>query len=210
MSEPLISESDCTFRIVLLGNLGVGKSSLISRFTDNVFDEDQLSTVAVDYKLKQIQVDNTFMRIQVWDTAGSEKFRSIARSYYRGCQGFMIVYDITNEESFKDIEIWLLEIEKYGDGQLDRPILIIGNKSDMEEKRKVSFEDAQKKYSNRSNFRLTEASARTNYNVQALFVEISQQYLNVMAGRLPQKKKSTKTFSMNSTQKKKKSFKCCK
>jgi len=140
--ETVTDESFFLFKILVIGDSSVGKSSLLLRFSDNTFSSNFLATIGVDFKLKAINVGDLSVKLQIWDTAGQERFRNITRSYYRGAHGIMLVYDVTNEQSFKNIEFWLKEVGKYASPNVYK--ILIANKCDLIEDRVVSVEDGKK------------------------------------------------------------------
>merc|ERR1712112_94651 len=120
-----------TLKILIIGDSGAGKSSLLLRFTDDTFDPEQAATIGVDFKVKTLNVDGNRAKLAIWDTAGQERFRTLTPSYYRGAQGVIVVYDVTNRESFSKIENWLTELETYSTNQ-DLVKMLVGNKCDLE------------------------------------------------------------------------------
>lgn len=162
---------DYLFKILLVGDSGVGKSAMLSRYVDEIYTEEFISTVGVDFKIKTVDIHNQVCKIQVWDTAGQERFKSITSVYYKGANGCIMVYDITNKDSFNNIHNWLLELEKYA--PKDIPILLVGNKSDMTKQRMVSEEDGiqlAKDY----NLDFVETSAKDNNNIDTAFLSLSE------------------------------------
>lgn len=162
---------DYLFKILLVGDSGVGKSAILSRYVDEIYTEEFISTVGVDFKIKTIDIHNQVCKIQVWDTAGQERFKSITSVYYKGANGCIMVYDITNKNSFNNIHNWLIELEKYS--PKDIPILLVGNKSDMTKERMVSEEDGiqlAKDY----NLDFVETSAKKNDNIDTAFLSLSE------------------------------------
>ena len=136
-----MQDYDYIQKILLIGDSGVGKSSIVLRFTENTYNESYISTIGVDFKVKKLIIDNNVVKIQLWDTAGQERFKTITFSYYRGSHAVIIVFDITSRESFMNIEAWLEEIYKFCDKKKIK-IIIIGNKKDLENTRKVSYDEA--------------------------------------------------------------------
>ena len=123
-----VVQHDYLFKLLLIGDSGTGKSSLIMRFADDSFNASFISTIGVDFKIKTFNVDGSKIKMQIWDTAGQERFRTIVSSYYRGAHGIIVVYDVTDRQSFCKIQHWLKEIENYGTDSVCK--LIVGNKCD--------------------------------------------------------------------------------
>ena len=126
---------------MLIGNSAVGKSSLLLRFSDNTFSESFLPTIGVDFKIRTFEMNGKTVKLQIWDTAGQERFKTITSSYYKGAQGIILVYDITDRQSFKDVENWLAEVEKHASENVIK--LLVGNKCDLESARAVTFEEGK-------------------------------------------------------------------
>ena len=162
-------------KIVLLGDAGVGKSSLVLRFVTNSFDKYSESTIGASFMSKLIMVDGNPIKYQIWDTAGQEKYHSLAPMYYRGAAAAIIVYDITRAASFQTLKNWVRELQQLGPENI--VIAICGTKSDLEDKREVSTAEARA-YADEIGALFLETSAKLNKNVQDLFVDISR--------RLPQ------------------------
>merc|ERR1712199_129095 len=129
---------DFLFKLLLIGDSGVGKSCLLLRFADDTYQESHISTIGVDFKIRTIQLEGKTIKLQIWDTAGQERFRTITSSYYRGAHGIIVVYDITDEESFNNVKTWLEEILRYACEGVNK--LMVGNKCDLASKRVVSTE----------------------------------------------------------------------
>lgn len=165
------SEYDFLFKFVLIGDSGVGKSSLLIRYVEDTFNENYISTIGVDFKIKTIKIDGKVVKIQLWDTAGQERFRTITSSYYRGAHGIIIVYDVTDQKSFNNINQWILEVTRYAGGDVDK--LIVGNKCESYN-RVISYDDA-KNYAKDLNISFMEASAKKSINVEEIFMTIASQ-----------------------------------
>ena len=133
--------SEITFKILVLGDSNVGKTSLLLSYVDNFFPESHIATIGVEYKLKSITVKNIDVKLQLWDTSGQERFRSITSNFLRNADGIIFVYDITNKKSFDGLKGWIRDAENVGGG-FEK--IIIGNKSDLEGKRQVSLEVLEK------------------------------------------------------------------
>lgn len=134
---------DLIFKTVIIGDSGVGKSNLLSKFLNNSFSSDQKTTVGVEFGAKKLIIDGKNIKAQIWDTAGQEKYRSITNAYYKGAKGALLVFDLTNKDSFDSVDKWLNELKSEGD--INIYIIMIGNKCDLTDERQVSFEDAKLK-----------------------------------------------------------------
>ncbi|KAM3136561.1 hypothetical protein pb186bvf_011364 [Paramecium bursaria] len=161
---------DYLFKILLIGNSAVGKSSLLLRFSDQIFSDSFLPTIGVDFKIRTFDLSGKSVKMQIWDTAGQERFKTITASYYKGAHGIILTYDITDKQSFKDIENWLAEVEKHASENVVR--LLVGNKSDLESKRAVTFEEG-KEFADSLGIKFIEASAKANNNVDKAFMTLA-------------------------------------
>ncbi|EKX73173.1 Ras-related protein Rab1b small GTP-binding protein [Theileria equi strain WA] len=167
-----MKEYDYLFKIIVIGDSGCGKSSLLLRFADNTYSESYMSTIGVDFKIKTVKIDNITIKLQIWDTAGQERFRTITSTYYRGAHGIICVYDVTNKLSFDHItETWLTDIERYATSNVSK--LLIGNKIDLADNRVVTSEEA-KQVAEAHNMNYIEASAKTDSNVEKAFLSIAK------------------------------------
>lgn len=156
---------DFVYKILVIGNSTVGKSSLLSRFVDNIVHENHLATIGVDFKIKTMVVDGKKVKLQIWDTAGQERFRSIVASYYKNADAVILMYDITNRESFREISKWNIELDEYGPSDVVK--ILVGNKSDLDSLRQVTPQEGES-----LEFIFFETSAIKNVNVQAVFDEL--------------------------------------
>lgn len=156
---------DYLFKILLIGNVSVGKSSIFTKFTVNKYSELCTPTIGVDFKINTFKVGNKRVKFQIWDTAGQDRFRSVISSYYRGSHGIIIVFDITNRQSFDDIQTWITQICRYSK---NANIILVGNKIDLENERQISYEEA-KEYAYSLQIPYLEVSAKNDTNVDTIF-----------------------------------------
>lgn len=166
-------EYDHLFKLLIIGDSGVGKSSLLLRFADNTFSGSYITTIGVDFKIRTLEIDGEKVKLQIWDTAGQERFRTITSTYYRGTHGVIVVYDVTNGESFANVKRWLSEIDQNCE-MVNR--ILVGNKNDDPERKVVLTEDAQG-FAERMKIKLFETSAKENINVEEMFNEITRMVL---------------------------------
>ena len=157
---------DFIFKDLLLGNSDVGKSSLLLRYVDSVWSDTFVPTIGVDFKVKTIEIDGKKVKLQIWDTAGQERFRTVVSTYFRGAHGIFLIYDITNRDSFKNLENWLIEIEKNASENVLK--ILIGNKNDLEDERDIASDEG-KAFANRNGMQFIETSAKMNTNVNEAF-----------------------------------------
>lgn len=158
-----------TLKILIIGESGVGKSSLLLRFTEDNFDPEQTLTIGVDFKTKRLTIDGNTVKLAIWDTAGQERFRTLTPSYYRDAQGAILVYDVSNASTFSKLETWLNELETYST-KSNIVKMVVGNKIDMDH-REVSREDGLN-FARRHQTLFIEASAKTRDGVQCAFEEL--------------------------------------
>ncbi|KAI4832200.1 hypothetical protein KUCAC02_015175 [Chaenocephalus aceratus] len=157
---------DYMFKLLIIGNSSVGKTSFLFRFADDSFTSAFVSTVGIDFKVKTIYRNDKRVKLQIWDTAGQERYRTITTAYYRGAMGFLLMYDITSQESFCAVQDWATQIKTYSWGNAQ--VVLVGNKLDLEEDRQVPTEDAHR-LASELGFQFFEASAKDNINVKQVF-----------------------------------------
>jgi len=162
-------EYDYLFKVVLIGDSGVGKSNLLSRFTRNEFNIESKSTIGVEFATRSIQVDNKTIKAQIWDTAGQERYRAITSAYYRGAVGALLVYDLAKHLTYENVERWLKELREHADSNI--VIMLVGNKSDLRHLRAVPTEEARQ-FSEKNNLSFIETSALDSTNVELSFQNI--------------------------------------
>jgi Ras-related protein Rab-1A len=168
----MIKEFDHLYKTVIIGNSGVGKSAILVRFVENQFSEHYLATIGVDFRFKTIQVDGKNVKFQIWDTAGQERFRTITSAYYRGSQGILLVFDLTDPLSFENIcKFWMNEVETYA--EKDAIFFLIGNKSDLNDQRQVP-QDKIKEFCELKNLTYMECSAKEGEKIKEIFVELAR------------------------------------
>mmetsp|Transcript_1812 Transcript_1812/g.4370 ORF Transcript_1812/g.4370 Transcript_1812/m.4370 type:complete len:194 (+) Transcript_1812:56-637(+) len=166
-----MSNRVCHFKLVLLGDTAVGKSCLVVRFVRDEFFEFQEPTIGAAFLTQTVALDDATVKFEIWDTAGQERYRSLAPMYYRGAAAAIVVYDITNQDSFTGAKSWVKELQRRGDPNV--VIALAGNKADLESRRKVEFEEANA-YAEENGILHMETSAKNANNVKALFVEIAK------------------------------------
>jgi len=165
---------DLLFKLLLIGDSGVGKTCILFRFSEDAFNTTFISTIGIDFKIKTIELRGKKIKLQIWDTAGQERFHTITTSYYRGAMGIMLVYDITNAKSFDNIAKWLRNIDEHANEDVER--MILGNKCDMTDKRVISKERGEA-IAREHSIRFLETSAKTNINVEQAFVQLAESIL---------------------------------
>ena len=188
--------------------MAVGKTSVILRYIEGDFSENVMSSIGVDFKTKQLEIDEQYIKLQIWDTAGHEKFRTITTSYYKSAQAIIILYDITEQSSFEHIKYWLIEIEKFAKQGVLK--ILVGNKKDLEEKRQVSKEDVES-FAQQNGIKYIEVSAKNNINIEELFLHIvktlMERHLNAINENLFMSGANNTVVKNNKKKDKKK--KCC-
>lgn len=168
---------DLLFKLLLIGDSGVGKTCILYRFSDDAFNTTFISTIGIDFKIKTIELKGKKIKLQIWDTAGQERFHTITTSYYRGAMGIMLVYDITNAKSFDNIAKWLRNIDEHASEDVEK--MLLGNKCDMAERRVVSRERGEK-IANDHGIRFLETSAKANIQIDKAFYDLAEAILDKM------------------------------
>ncbi|XP_043940541.1 ras-related protein Rab-3D [Protopterus annectens] len=157
---------DCMFKLLIIGNSSVGKTSFLFRYADDSFTSAFVSTVGIDFKVKTVCRNEKRIKLQIWDTAGQERYRTITTAYYRGAMGFLLMYDITNQDSFHAVQDWATQIKTYSWDNAQ--VILVGNKCDLEDDRVVPAEEG-KRLGVELGFDFFEASAKDNINVKQTF-----------------------------------------
>eukprot|EP00252_Welwitschia_mirabilis_P005297 TRINITY_DN15807_c0_g1_i1.p1 TRINITY_DN15807_c0_g1~~TRINITY_DN15807_c0_g1_i1.p1 ORF type:complete len:224 (-),score=42.50 TRINITY_DN15807_c0_g1_i1:160-789(-) len=155
------------FKYIIIGDTGVGKSCLLLQFTDKRFQPVHDLTIGVEFGARMITIDNKPIKLQIWDTAGQESFRSITRAYYRGAAGALLVYDITRRETFNQLASWLEDARQHANSNMT--VMLIGNKCDLSQKRAVTFEEGEE-FAKEHGLIFMETSAKTAQNVEQAFI----------------------------------------
>ncbi|KAK9477638.1 ras family-domain-containing protein [Lipomyces japonicus] len=208
-------EYDYLFKVVLIGDSGVGKSNLLSRFTRDEFNIDSKSTIGVEFATRSISVDSKTIKAQIWDTAGQERYRAITSAYYRGAVGALLVYDISKNNTYENVTRWLKELRDHADSNI--VIMLVGNKSDLKDLRAVPTDEA-KNFAAENNLSFIETSALNSSNVEAAFQNIlTEIYRIVSSKQLDQGAETgprpgegtTISFTRAPEEEKKDSSKCC-
>ncbi|XP_013414952.1 ras-related protein Rab-15 [Lingula anatina] len=176
----MAKQYDVLYKVLLVGDSGVGKTCLICRFAEDEFHNDHLSTIGIDFKLRTILSDDLKVRIQVWDTAGQERYETITKQYYRRAQGVFLVYDITNPTSFYNITKWLNFTREFADSNVS--VMLLGNKSDKAKRRKVTREQGIR-LARDLNIEFCETSAKSRENIDLAFASLAQQITKCQKAR---------------------------
>jgi len=163
---------DLLFKLLIVGDSGVGKSCLLMRFTEDNFTTEFTTTLGIDFKIKTVTVDDKKIKLQIWDTAGQERFRSITSSYYKGAMGVLMVYDCTDEKSFQNVRNWMKNLEEHGPNDVEK--ILIANKVDLESSRVVPTNRAQALADEYNDMKLFEVSAKDSIGVSDAFMHLTK------------------------------------
>jgi len=174
------SNYDYLFKVVLIGDSGVGKSNLLSRFTRNEFNIESKSTIGVEFATRSINVDGKTVKSQIWDTAGQERYRAITSAYYRGAVGALLVYDIAKHATYVNVTRWLKELRDHADSNI--VIMLVGNKSDLKHLRAVPTEEA-KAFASENGLSFIETSALDASNVESAFQNILTEIYRIVSNK---------------------------
>ena len=160
---------DMIFKIVLIGDTSVGKTNILSKYLSNEFDPDSKATVGVEFGTKDFKIGNNIVKVQIWDTAGQERYRSITNAYYKGVKGSLLVYDITNPKTFESLDKWISDLKTNAEEKIS--IVLIGNKTDLEDQRKITTEQGKEK-AEFYKLAFIETSALNGDNIEKAFNEL--------------------------------------
>ncbi|KAJ3708719.1 hypothetical protein LUZ61_012424 [Rhynchospora tenuis] len=200
------NEYDYLFKLLLIGDSSVGKSCLLLRFADDSYVDSYISTIGVDFKIRTVDLDGKTVKLQIWDTAGQERFRTITSSYYRGAHGIIIVYDVTEAESYNNVKQWLNEIDRYASDNVCK--LLVGNKCDLVDSKVVATETAQA-FADSLGIPFLETSAKESINVEKAFLTMSAEIKRRVASQPTGDKKPTTTVQIKGQPLQQKSSSCC-
>ncbi|CAF0939104.1 unnamed protein product [Rotaria sordida] len=182
ITKAINADYDILLKLLLIGDSGVGKSAILTRFSDDSFTDSFISTIGVDFKIHAIENDGKTAKLQIWDTAGQERFRSITHTYYRGAHGIIIVFDVTDAESFDHLHRWLNEIDLHADNNVKK--LLVGNKSDLTSKRMIDYDKA-KKFADSLNIQYVETSAKNSINIEQVFKTVVTEIVSIVPSTEP-------------------------
>ncbi|XP_070562474.1 ras-related protein Rab-3 isoform X1 [Ptychodera flava] len=182
---------DYMFKLLIIGNSSVGKTSFLFRYADDSFTSAFVSTVGIDFKVKTVFRNDKRVKLQIWDTAGQERYRTITTAYYRGAMGFILMYDVTNEESFQAVQDWSTQIKTYSWDNAQ--VILVGNKCDMEDERVVATERG-KQLADQLGLEFFETSAKENINVKQTF----ERLVDIICDKMSESLDSDPTIVSNS------------
>ena len=181
--------SEIRLKLLILGDSAVGKTSMLLKYTDNFFPESHLATIGIEFKTKEIKFNDYLVHLKIWDTAGQERFRAITKSYFRGSNGVIFMYDITKKETFKNVKDWIKDSENNNFG-FEK--ILVGNKIDLEQYREVELKDVEE-WAGQKNINVLEISAKNGTNVEKCFNELIRLILENKS-----KQEILEKFGMNS------------
>ena len=188
---------DFAFKIITIGDIGVGKSQLIQRYLNNLFDENHSPTLGMEISTKTIEIENKKISLNIWDTMGQEMYRSVASVYYRGATGALLVFDVTRKETFHNIAKWKESL--INNSAENVTVLLVGNKSDLKEKRQVIYEEALQ-FAEEFHFAYIETSAKDKSNVNRMFELLSKEIYKVNINELKESISVNPSFTVNKIQ----------
>lgn len=171
MSSQGSAPYDMQIKLLMIGDSGVGKTCLLLRYANDSFSPTFITTIGIDFKIKNVDIEGTRIKLQIWDTAGQERFRTITTSYFRGAQGILLVYDVTDRRSFESIRNWISQIQQHADVHVNK--ILVGNKCDIVQDKVVSTEEGEK-LAKEFGIPFWECSAKNDINVDNAFIGIAK------------------------------------
>ena len=190
---------ECVYKVLLLGDTTVGKTCFLMKYNDKTFQDIHMATIGLDYRLKSMKLKSgKNIKLQIWDTAGQDRFRAITKNYYKGSHGIILIYDVTNIQTFENVKSWVNQIRE--EASTNVIIYIAANKIDIEEERKVTKEEGEK-LAQELGFPFMETSAKSGININETFDDLVER-IDKVYGHAPQKPSKNKLY-------KAKSRKCC-
>ena len=194
---------DTVYKVLLLGDSSVGKTCFLLRYCDKTFQEAHLSTIGLDYRLKSMTLNNEKnIKLQIWDTAGQDRFRALTKNYYKGANGIILIYDISATQTFENVKIWINQIKEEANPNVI--IYLVGNKIDLPPESRTITEEEGKKMANEYKLLFKEASAKLGTNVNEIFQELVEKIDAEAKPELPPSEQKNKLFGGNEKKKK-----CC-
>ena len=188
-----------TFKYIVVGNAFVGKSNIIYRFVQGKFNENYKATINLDFSYKNLKIGDKIYRVQLWDTVGQEEFQSISRGYYKSGVCALVVYDITNRESFNNVSTWVEECKNNGPSTIS--LVLVGNKIDLEDKRQITYDEGEE-YANQNNMLFFETSALNGSNIDKMFNDTVESIIRKIENNYYKDKFCGIEFNTNSDNKK--------
>ena len=202
-----------TYKILLLGDSSVGKTAFILRFCEGKFEDDSLTTIGLDSKTKFVSRQDKKIQLQIWDTAGQERFRSLSKSWYKGADGILLMYDVNNYDSFKHIKTWIKDIKANITIPWEKlALIVIGNKCDLpKEEKKVDKEDIEEFKKTNNGIQVIEASAKLDINVNESIIALIDKMMELGVGKYTKNdvEERARTFSVENVENNKKKKDCC-
>ena len=200
MNDEEKKDSDMIIKLLLIGNAYVGKTLIVQKFIDNSFSKSTVSTIGVDLQSKIIDINGKKVKYLIWDTAGEDRMKTMTYSYYRGCHVILVVFDVTDRKSFQNVTTWVECIDKFAKSNVLK--VLVGNKTDLEEKRIVTNEEG-KKLAEDNGLKYYEISALTIKGLHEMFEDIAKEYVEIY------EQKQYKNFQLKNLEKKKNKKGCC-
>mmetsp|Transcript_23958 Transcript_23958/g.42661 ORF Transcript_23958/g.42661 Transcript_23958/m.42661 type:complete len:205 (-) Transcript_23958:329-943(-) len=196
-------DHDMHLKLLMLGDTGVGKTCMLQTYVYDTFSPTFITTIGIDFKIKHQEIDGTKLKLQIWDTAGQERFRTITVSYFKGAHGIVLMYDVTDRETFDSISHWLAQIKEHADAQVN--VVLVGNKCDIADKRQVATEEGQQ-LADEYKLKFFETSAKANTRVDETFTAIASETRERL---MKQESEGTSGIKLNMAPEKKERKKCC-